>query len=89
MKVKRLMEENDKIADLINPEPMLIRPDDMRDIYDIQSIAREVEIDWNKTRKIDRRGTVATVRNSKTDPKIQRNDPCSCGSGKKYKKCCM
>ena len=23
-----------------------------------------------------------------TSPKIGRNDPCSCGSGKKYKKCC-
>ena len=21
--------------------------------------------------------------------KVQRNDPCPCGSGKKYKKCCM
>jgi preprotein translocase subunit SecA len=21
-------------------------------------------------------------------PKVGRNDPCSCGSGKKYKKCC-
>ena len=21
-------------------------------------------------------------------PKIGRNDPCPCGSGKKYKKCC-
>ena len=25
----------------------------------------------------------------KTGPKIGRNDPCPCGSGKKYKKCCM
>lgn len=24
----------------------------------------------------------------RTDPKIGRNDPCPCGSGKKYKKCC-
>ena len=24
----------------------------------------------------------------RTEPKIGRNDPCSCGSGKKYKKCC-
>jgi hypothetical protein len=24
-----------------------------------------------------------------TEPKIGRNDPCPCGSGKKYKKCCM
>jgi len=25
----------------------------------------------------------------RTEPKIGRNDPCSCGSGKKFKKCCM
>lgn len=25
---------------------------------------------------------------SRTEPKIGRNDPCLCGSGKKYKKCC-
>jgi preprotein translocase subunit SecA len=24
----------------------------------------------------------------KSDPKVGRNDPCPCGSGKKYKKCC-
>ena len=24
----------------------------------------------------------------RTDPKVGRNDPCPCGSGKKYKKCC-
>ncbi len=27
-----------------------------------------------------------TIRN--TSPKVGRNDPCPCGSGKKYKKCC-
>jgi hypothetical protein len=25
----------------------------------------------------------------RSEPKIGRNDPCPCGSGKKYKKCCM
>ena len=25
----------------------------------------------------------------KSSPKIGRNDPCPCGSGKKYKKCCL
>lgn len=24
----------------------------------------------------------------RSEPKLKRNDPCSCGSGKKYKKCC-
>ena len=23
------------------------------------------------------------------DSKVGRNDPCACGSGKKYKKCCL
>ncbi|MBN1769767.1 MAG: preprotein translocase subunit SecA [Deltaproteobacteria bacterium] len=27
--------------------------------------------------------------NLRTGPKVGRNDPCPCGSGKKYKKCCM
>ena len=25
----------------------------------------------------------------RTELKIQRNEPCPCGSGKKYKKCCI
>jgi uncharacterized protein YecA (UPF0149 family) len=25
----------------------------------------------------------------RTVPKVGRNDPCPCGSGKKYKKCCL
>ena len=25
----------------------------------------------------------------RSEKKVQRNDPCPCGSGKKYKKCCM
>ncbi len=29
---------------------------------------------------------VATIVN--TGPKVGRNDPCPCGSGKKYKQCC-
>ena len=24
----------------------------------------------------------------RADPKVGRNDPCPCGSGKKYKRCC-
>jgi preprotein translocase subunit SecA len=31
-------------------------------------------------------GKISTVRRSA--PKVGRNDPCPCGSGKKYKKCC-
>lgn len=33
--------------------------------------------------------TPALVRLVRTEPKIGRNDLCACGSGKKYKKCCI
>ncbi len=31
---------------------------------------------------------VGTEQVRRTEPKVGRNDPCTCGSGKKYKKCC-
>ena len=39
----------------------------------------------NSKAKKENRGSVVSVR---TEAKIGRNDPCPCGSGKKYKKCC-
>ncbi|MBU0626162.1 SEC-C domain-containing protein [Patescibacteria group bacterium] len=32
--------------------------------------------------------TDSQVIDTNTSTKIRPNDPCSCGSGKKYKKCC-
>ncbi len=31
----------------------------------------------------------ADIQPIRTEPKIQRNELCPCGSGKKYKKCCL
>ncbi len=45
--------------------------------------AHEQEI--GLTRK-EREAVLEPVR---SDPKIQRNSPCPCGSGKKYKNCCI
>ena len=38
--------------------------------------------DYTKT------ATLPKVTIKRTEPKVGRNDPCPCGSGKKYKKCC-
>ena len=35
--------------------------------------------------RVNSSGTSKTIRNTE---KVGRNDPCPCGSGKKYKKCC-
>lgn len=47
--------------------------------------------EWDEVLPLTRREEIAKeYRSSKiaTSNKIGRNDPCSCGSGKKYKKCC-
>ena len=33
--------------------------------------------------------TPAKLEPHQVDAKVKRNDPCPCGSGKKYKKCCL
>ena len=48
-----------------------------KDIYDINSSDRPKPL---------KRGYYDSIR---TEPKIGRNDPCPCGSGKKYKNCCL
>ena len=35
-----------------------------------------------------RDGKTIRMPERRTEPKVGRNDPCSCGSGKKFKKCC-
>jgi len=37
---------------------------------------------------VKQKPSVAEPQISKPSPKVGRNDPCPCGSGKKYKKCC-
>jgi SEC-C motif-containing protein len=54
---------------------------------------RDTHREQAKFRKIDGRwlyddGSVQPVTIVRSGPKIGRNDPCPCGSGKKYKHCC-
>ncbi|MFH2001587.1 MAG: SEC-C metal-binding domain-containing protein [Planctomycetota bacterium] len=43
------------------------------------------KIDDNDRIRVDEKG----VQIKRDDSKVGRNDPCPCGSGKKYKKCCQ
>jgi hypothetical protein len=46
---------------------------------------------WDDVLSLDRRKEITKEFNTKriaVSNKIGRNEPCSCGSGKKYKKCC-
>ena len=53
----------------------------------LESICVQHEIDHLNGMRILDRAQQLTIRREK--PKIGRNEPCHCGSGKKYKKCCI
>jgi preprotein translocase subunit SecA len=43
---------------------------------------------YKQARKADNSGVIEKKQRTETGEKVGRNDPCPCGSGKKYKKCC-
>ena len=52
----------------------------------IEPNVREIHAWWLARRSEDE-SPLQPVRHS--EPRVGRNDPCPCGSGKKYKKCCL
>ena len=54
--------------------------------YDHGSIQQLEDMKYSHLSKKEKEADIQPVR---TEPKIQRNELCPCGSGLKYKKCCM
>jgi preprotein translocase subunit SecA len=53
--------------------------------YDAQ---REAALEMSQRSQMADEGEAAVKTIVRETPKVGRNDPCPCGSGKKYKKCC-
>jgi len=49
---------------------------------------RKAKAKQNRFLNVGAKGAVAVKQVKRDKPKVGRNDPCPCGSGKKYKKCC-
>jgi len=45
--------------------------------------------EWNRLGTKLQREKVIEITPRRSGPKVGRNSPCPCGSGKKYKKCCL
>jgi len=53
-----------------------------------QPFVAELSALWRR-QSLERQIPLASPKNTQTIPKTGRNDPCPCGSGRKYKKCCL
>ena len=55
---------------------------------DPQAVAEPPEVQWILPRSQRAAPAEPPARPGRAAAKVGRNDPCPCGSGKKYKKCC-
>lgn len=62
-----------------------LEPDKPEDISDLEFMLDPKKF-GGKRPKMKQADNIPIVRD---EPMIGRNEPCPCGSGKKYKKCCM
>ncbi len=68
-----LLEEDPKISKVHHEEWVAMLPAAVREIYEFWLPARRAE---------------AQISQAAISQRVSRNEPCPCGSGKKYKKCC-
>jgi preprotein translocase subunit SecA len=81
--VKSIMAVRIRTADELDAASESIN-EDMSQIKEVQYQHADIAADTAASENPAER-TVAPVRSG---PKVGRNDPCPCGSGKKYKACC-
>lgn len=58
------------------------------DFEDKEAVDRWI-FNYNQRQRVEPEEPQETTPFSKAGPDVGRNDPCPCGSGKKYKKCCL
>ncbi len=81
-KIKTVKEERE--APVFNPERQQLLHEDKKQFQDIP--AGPMGEDASSYKGQLPKESVPTYK--REEPKVGRNDPCPCGSGKKYKKCC-
>ena len=58
-------------------------------VYQIEMIKQYDDLRYFGQSKKQREADIQPIRNYDLSPKFSRNQLCHCGSGKKYKKCCI
>jgi len=85
--IEKLLGEGTPVADLMRPREEVLEDMPPLLIHNPYNIFQEVEdFKYSHLTKKEREADIQPVR---TEPKIGRNEPCPCNSGKKYKNCCL
>ncbi|MGA1841203.1 MAG: preprotein translocase subunit SecA [bacterium] len=90
-----LIEYKKEGFDMFNEMIWMIKLQTVSHLFMIQSVREEEEKERQRRMKVQQQleaakkaGGVVVPQQRKKEKKVGRNEPCPCGSGKKYKKCC-
>ncbi|MBR1445185.1 MAG: preprotein translocase subunit SecA, partial [Firmicutes bacterium] len=65
-----------------------IQKDTVRSLFSLRAAVQMEREQVAKVTSTNKDDSVANTPKKRKEPKVGRNDPCPCGSGKKYKNCC-
>jgi len=82
--IEKLLGEGTPVADLMRPREEVL--EDMPPMLIHNPYEYLEDFKYSHLTKKEREADIQPVR---TEPKIGRNEPCPCNSGKKYKNCCL
>jgi preprotein translocase subunit SecA len=77
--------QSDEDIDIVNH--FGLRSKEVKQRIEIMQMCEDLQ--YSHQSKSEREANIMPIRNSKNDPKHSRNELCPCGSGKKYKNCCL
>ncbi len=83
-----------KLGSAKNPAVITVKTwekrDELKKIFEDNSWRFRIKVRPNEEEDLTDLDTLQSIGITKVNKEnIGRNDPCSCGSGKKYKKCCL
>ena len=86
--------ENENMKDLVETIEIFEPKNDLYvskllEMFEYKNLERYDDLLYPPVPKKLQDCVVIPVRDSKSNPKINRNSTCPCGSGKKYKNCCL
>lgn len=85
----KIIVDSVSIEDQVEVEYLVGKPNIPEQEYFTYKNLRVIEdLRYSDLTRKEREANIVPVRDSRANPKINRNSLCPCGSGKKYKKCC-
>ena len=83
------MNQQFEIYDIIDESKPGISDEKWIELNRVETALSKLSMGFKSTSRLENIPQTIPKQKVRETPKVGRNEPCSCGSGKKYKSCCL